>query len=684
MDSKSKESFQKGKELYNQENYQEAIPAFEEAEKQNTEGKYPLAAYHIGLSYYSLSKFQEAIDSFTKAEQDSENGIYPQATCKKGCILMELGKFINAIHAFAKAEKDQKDGKYPEASFYKGKCYSYMGILNEAIDAFTKAEQDSVKWKYPQASYEKGVLFKQQEKYMEALESFVKCQMDSPEGNFADATEQKELLLSKLSATANIEEISDEKKLLNEIESAEKAETAPLLKEENAVDTFYKGFYLFSDGKYEKALDLFETIDQYKEVAPVIEDCTLINKSIVLTLLGNHNEAFEIIQNLKPFPYDEEDPVINFLVSYLLIQHKLYAEAEKYAYKAIEGTQTKTFPWAHYTLGLSRRFLNKHQLALENFNEAINNTPDKIFPFAYFDKGILHRSCGQIEEATEAFELAIEQTKDHFHPEAYYELAKIYEAKDTKKSQEYIAQALHQEDKYYKALQVARSLAYNYNKDSEQIYRNRQRFIEERLFLTEENCYHKDIVERSKRCPHTNDFLNCLLLTSNLLTSKEFPFENLDLDYEQRLRYAYLIFFCNQYYHESYAIIKSYSLEQEIDIVFLLICTYLIGEPVASLKEHLDQYGSYNLSGKEVAKSLIDHLNTNIEEKVMADNYLLNFPENERLSFIESISQQDYPMCISEILRDIIDKQRLSYEMLPISTQDLHKSLDEYYLKMSL
>ena len=89
----------KGRELYDLDEHDEAIKAFDKAIEANPQ--YYEAWYNKGVALVNLGKYDEAITAFDKAiEINPHNWV---AWDGKGVILTELGKYDEAIKAFDKA-----------------------------------------------------------------------------------------------------------------------------------------------------------------------------------------------------------------------------------------------------------------------------------------------------------------------------------------------------------------------------------------------------------------------------------------------------------------------------------------------------------------------------------------------------------------------------------------------------
>ena len=128
--------FNKGIVLYNQDKYDEAIKAFDEAIK--LDPKYAYAWNGKGIALADQGKYDEAIEAYDEAiKLDPKDA---RTWYNKGITLgKDLGRYDEAIKAFDEAIK--LDPKLAMAWNNKGTALKLLGRTTEANVAFTKAKE---------------------------------------------------------------------------------------------------------------------------------------------------------------------------------------------------------------------------------------------------------------------------------------------------------------------------------------------------------------------------------------------------------------------------------------------------------------------------------------------------------------------------------------------------------------
>lgn len=102
------ESYNKGKEYYDDSKYANAIPGFRKAVLLSSD--YQDAIYHLGLCYAYTKKFDEALEQFKELEKLNPD-YYAWYHYEAGKSFLALGKYDESINAFTKFQN-----KFPNSS----------------------------------------------------------------------------------------------------------------------------------------------------------------------------------------------------------------------------------------------------------------------------------------------------------------------------------------------------------------------------------------------------------------------------------------------------------------------------------------------------------------------------------------------------------------------------------------
>jgi tetratricopeptide (TPR) repeat protein len=181
-------AFKKAKNLFEKEQYQEAIPLFKEVIKESPK-KADEAGYFLGMCQLKLQDYQSAADSFSKALKLREDD-YPQALRGRAEALMGLKNYDAAVLDLKKALASSPDDA--DILYQLGLAEYYKENYNEAIIHLKKVvdarPQDA------QAHYFTGWVYyklKQYDQTIREFEIYVKLCPDCPE-----AEKIKEILKS--------------------------------------------------------------------------------------------------------------------------------------------------------------------------------------------------------------------------------------------------------------------------------------------------------------------------------------------------------------------------------------------------------------------------------------------------------------------------------------------------------
>src|SRR5262245_52710964 len=138
--ARARESLQKGKELYRNDQDSEAVLAFQEAVR--LDPRLAEAHFRCGLGYGSLGKREEAEAQYKKAIEAykkyfEEHRDYAEAHYALGQIYANLGQFSEAIREYREATKLKND----DADIYYdlGVAYTKLAQYDQAATAFSKS-----------------------------------------------------------------------------------------------------------------------------------------------------------------------------------------------------------------------------------------------------------------------------------------------------------------------------------------------------------------------------------------------------------------------------------------------------------------------------------------------------------------------------------------------------------------
>lgn len=174
--------FLKGNNLYEDQNYEQAAAAFEEATRKNPEhwGYY----FNLGLALKKMEATERAIEAFRQAAE-----INPQSfniNKELGEALAKTEKYEEAKTCFAKATEISPED--PDAQYNYGVVLINLGEQEAALEAFQKAVE--AKEDYADAYYQLATLQIGQAKTEEAIKNLEKFLELAPEHTQAPLAKQ--------------------------------------------------------------------------------------------------------------------------------------------------------------------------------------------------------------------------------------------------------------------------------------------------------------------------------------------------------------------------------------------------------------------------------------------------------------------------------------------------------------
>jgi Flp pilus assembly protein TadD len=138
--ARARELLEKGKELYRNDQDQEAVASFEEALKLDPE--LAEAHFRLGLGYEALGKreeaeaeYKKAVEAYKKYLADNEND--PEAHYDLGQTYAGLGQYSEAIREYRLATKLKEDD--PDIFYDLGVAYTKLAQYDAAASAFSKS-----------------------------------------------------------------------------------------------------------------------------------------------------------------------------------------------------------------------------------------------------------------------------------------------------------------------------------------------------------------------------------------------------------------------------------------------------------------------------------------------------------------------------------------------------------------
>jgi Flp pilus assembly protein TadD len=138
--ARARELLEKGKELYRNDQDQEAVASFEEALKLDPE--LAEAHFRLGLGYEALRKreeaeaeYKKAVEAYKKYLADNEND--PEAHYDLGQTYAGLGQYSEAIREYRLATKLKEDD--PDIFYDLGVAYTKLAQYDAAASAFSKS-----------------------------------------------------------------------------------------------------------------------------------------------------------------------------------------------------------------------------------------------------------------------------------------------------------------------------------------------------------------------------------------------------------------------------------------------------------------------------------------------------------------------------------------------------------------
>lgn len=138
--TRARELLEKGKELYRNDQDEEAVLAFEEAVKLDPE--LAPAHFRLGLGYEALGKNEEAESEYKKAVETfknylKDNGNDPEARYDLGQAYAGLGQYSEAIRQYREATRLKEDD--PDIYYDLGVAHTKLAQYDAAAAAFSKA-----------------------------------------------------------------------------------------------------------------------------------------------------------------------------------------------------------------------------------------------------------------------------------------------------------------------------------------------------------------------------------------------------------------------------------------------------------------------------------------------------------------------------------------------------------------
>jgi tetratricopeptide (TPR) repeat protein len=180
--SKADSLFLKGYKLYEENKFEEAAAAYQEAIKTNS----TLWGYHfnLGLTYKKLNRKEEALAAFQKAAELNPESF--SINKELGEALAKAGNFEEAKKYYKKATELSPDEL--DAFYNLGVCLLNRGESEEALQAFLKVIE--LKPDYADAYYQLGTLTIGQNKKEEAVKYLEKFLALAPEHEKASLARQ--------------------------------------------------------------------------------------------------------------------------------------------------------------------------------------------------------------------------------------------------------------------------------------------------------------------------------------------------------------------------------------------------------------------------------------------------------------------------------------------------------------
>lgn len=136
--------FSKGRELFEEGQYREAIDIFQAViEEDGIGAEGGEASYYLGASLFNSLRYKEALPHLVESTKDKDTAFYESALMNYSFAQYFLRNFRRAIEGFSTYINDFSDGEFvPYALLMLGKCYKDMGLKKEARVFFTKIETE--------------------------------------------------------------------------------------------------------------------------------------------------------------------------------------------------------------------------------------------------------------------------------------------------------------------------------------------------------------------------------------------------------------------------------------------------------------------------------------------------------------------------------------------------------------
>lgn len=368
-----------------------------EKDERTEEDKMLAGIMSRGFVYYLTSEYEKAL-SMLEAAINIKFG-YHEAWSNKGVSLNAMGRYGEAINAYNKAIEIKPD--YYEVWYNRGVALRNLNHKDEAIKSFNKAIE--INPNHYDSWYNKGIALSDLERHEEAIEAYDKAIEIKPDNN--EAWYKKGVALNVLGRNKEAKEILKKCDIyINDNGTSTTYYTLEDLERKKNInkawDALYnKGVILSILGRHEEALEI---LDKALEIMPN-DGKAWYNRGNVLAALGRSVEADEAYNKATEI-WKENYYKGNFLAS-----SGRYEAALKAYDKAIEIKPDDSGVW--YKKGLAFSNLGRYKEALEAYNKSIEIEPD--YDNAWYFKGVTLDDLGRYEEAIKACNKAIEINPDN-------------------------------------------------------------------------------------------------------------------------------------------------------------------------------------------------------------------------------------------------------------------------------
>lgn len=410
--------------LYLQGNYNEAIRYAEPLTKQSSSEKNIGMVRIVADSYFNLGEYPKAEAQY-KTLLQKNNKVLRADYYHQGIAQYKNGHYEDAISNLSKCTKE-KDNVTQNAYYHLADCYLHTGDKTKARNAFESASNMSFDRSIKEDSHFNKLKLGYELNYApfnDIISEFLAFIEEYPNSDKKDECYD---YVSKAFVTS--------KKYEQALSTLEKIEHKNL-----AIYTamqrlaFYRGLELYTDGKYDDAIAMFDRSIEFGRYDAKIKARSYYWKGESLYRTNKTNEAYsEYLTFVNAYAASELDEftTAHYNIGYTRFNKKLYNEAKSWfiKYVSLNVKDKHLLADAYNRLGDCMYVDRNFKMAIENYDKSIE-TFEAQGDYAMLQRAICLGLSQSNEVKVEELKKLIEKyPKSRLCGYAYYETARAYVA----------------------------------------------------------------------------------------------------------------------------------------------------------------------------------------------------------------------------------------------------------------